>query len=53
MIDIPPHLLSLYNDSRQLAKYDMQYQHNGVSNLFMFFERLAGKRHFMPTDTQM
>ena len=31
-------------------RYDYEYERNGVSNLFMFFEPLAGKRHVSVTD---
>ncbi len=33
-----------------VEKYDTEYERNGVSNLFMFFEPLAGKRHVVVTD---
>ena len=33
-----------------LAKYDSEYIRNGVSNLFMIFEPLQGKRHVQVTD---
>jgi hypothetical protein len=33
-----------------VAKYDTEYERNGVSNLFMFFEPLAGKRQVVVTD---
>jgi len=32
------------------VRYDYEYERNGVSNLFMFFEPLAGKRHVSVTD---
>lgn len=32
------------------AKFDSEYQRNGVSNLFMIFEPLQGKRHIKVTD---
>ena len=32
------------------ARYDYEYERNGVSNLFMFFEPLAGKRHISVTE---
>jgi hypothetical protein len=32
------------------ARYDYEYERNGVCNLFMFFEPLAGKRHVSVTD---
>ena len=31
-------------------RYDYEYERNGVGNLFMFFEPLAGKRHVSVTD---
>ena len=31
-------------------RYDYEYERNGVCNLFMFFEPLAGKRHVSITD---
>ena len=34
----------------QPERYDTQYERNGVSNLFMFFEPLAGWRHVEVTD---
>jgi len=33
-------------------RYDTEYERNGVSNLFMFFEPLAGKRYINVTDTR-
>jgi hypothetical protein len=33
-----------------VKKYDTDYERNGVSNLFMFFEPLAGQRHVAVTD---
>jgi hypothetical protein len=33
-----------------VEKYDTEYERNGVSNLFMFFEPLVGKRHVVVTD---
>ena len=33
-----------------IEKYDTEYERNGVSNLFMFFEPLAGQRHVDVTD---
>jgi hypothetical protein len=33
-----------------IEKYDTEYERNGVSNLFMFFEPLEGKRHVVVTD---
>ena len=32
------------------AKYDSEYERNGVSNLFMFFEPLTGQRHVAVTE---
>lgn len=32
------------------SKYDSEYVRGGVSNMFMFFEPLAGKRHIEVTD---
>ena len=32
------------------ARYDYEYKRNGVANLFMMFEPLAGKRHVTVTD---
>ena len=32
------------------ARYDYEYERNGGSNLFMFFEPLAGKRHVSVTE---
>jgi len=34
----------------QEERYDTEYERNGVSNLFMFFEPLAGKRHVVVTE---
>ena len=34
----------------QPERYDTQYERNGVSNLFMFFEPLAGRRYVEVTD---
>jgi hypothetical protein len=31
-------------------RYDYEYEREGVANLFMFFEPLAGKRHIKVTD---
>ena len=31
------------------ARYDYEYERNGVCNLFMFFEPLRGKRHVSVT----
>lgn len=33
-----------------IAKYDSEYIRNGVSNMFMFFEPLGGRRHIEVTD---
>jgi hypothetical protein len=33
-----------------VEKYDTEYERNGVSNLFMFFEPLAGQRQVAVTD---
>jgi hypothetical protein len=33
-----------------IAKFDSEYQRNGVSNLFMIFEPLQGKRYVKVTD---
>jgi len=33
-----------------ISKYDSEYVRGGVSNLFMFFEPLGGKRHIQVTD---
>lgn len=33
-----------------VKKYDTDYERNGVSNLFMFFEPLEGQRHVVVTD---
>lgn len=33
-----------------VARYDTEYERNGVSNVFMFFEPLQGKRHIEVTD---
>lgn len=34
----------------EVLKYDSEYKRNGVSNLFMIFEPLQGKRHVRVTD---
>jgi len=34
----------------QIERYDYEYERNGVSNLFMFFEPLRGWRHVKVTD---
>jgi len=36
--------------SGKVAKFDSEYERNGVSNLFMIFEPLKGKRHVKVTD---
>lgn len=33
----------------QIERYDTEYERNGVSNLFLFFEPLAGRRHLSIT----
>jgi hypothetical protein len=33
-----------------VEKYDTEYERNGVSNMFMFFEPLEGRRHVEVTD---
>jgi len=33
-----------------VARYDTEYERNGVSNVFMFFEPLQGKRYVKVTD---
>lgn len=33
-----------------VEKYDCEYERNGVSNIFMFFEPLGGTRHVQITD---
>jgi len=33
-------------------RYDSEYERNGVSNMFMFFEPLAGKRYINVTNTR-
>jgi hypothetical protein len=35
-----------------VAKFDSEYQRNGVSNLFMVFEPMRGKRYVKVTDTR-
>lgn len=32
-----------------VERYDTEYERNGVSNLFLFFEPLAGRRHLSVT----
>ena len=34
----------------QVQRYDTEYERNGVSNLFLFFEPLTGQRHLRVTD---
>ena len=34
----------------QVQRYDCEYERNGVSNLFLFFEPLTGHRHVSVTD---
>ena len=34
----------------KLARYDYEYKRNGVTNIFMMFEPLAGKRYVKVTD---
>lgn len=34
----------------QPEKYDYEYERNGVSNIFMIYEPLGGKRHVIVTD---
>ena len=34
----------------ELEKYDFEYERNGVSNLFLFFEPLTGKRYVNVTE---
>jgi hypothetical protein len=34
----------------QPARYDYEYKRNGVANIFMMFEPLAGKRHLKITE---
>lgn len=36
----------------QLERYDSEYERNGVSNLFIFFEPLAGQRYIEVTDSR-
>lgn len=36
----------------QPERYDTEYQRNGISNLFMFFEPLTGQRHVAVTDSR-
>jgi hypothetical protein len=48
------HLTELINSlpTREgyVSKYDSEYIRGGVSNMFMFFEPLGGKRHVQVTD---
>ena len=37
-------------DPGQPARYDYEYKRNGVANIFMMFEPLAGKRHIKITE---
>lgn len=41
---------SLPTKAGHISKYDSEYVRGGVSNLFMFFEPLGGKRHIEVTD---
>lgn len=41
---------SLPTREGHISKYDSEYVRGGVSNMFMFFEPLAGKRHIKVTD---
>lgn len=34
----------------RVARYDSEYERNGVANLFIFYEPLAGQRHVSVTD---
>lgn len=36
----------------KVLRYDTEYERNGVSNLFIFFEPLQGKRYLEVTDTR-
>lgn len=36
----------------QPERFDTEYERNGVSNLFMFFEPLTGQRHAVVTDSR-
>ena len=40
----------LKTTSGKVERYDFEYERNGVSNLFIFFEPLAGWRHLEVTD---
>ena len=48
------HLTELINSlptrEGHVSKYDSEYIRGGVSNMFMFFEPLGGKRHIQVTD---
>lgn len=48
------HLTELINSlptrEGHVSKYDSEYIRGGVSNMFMFFEPLGGKRHVQVTD---
>ena len=37
-------------EPREPERYDYQYERNGVANMFMFFEPLAGWRHVEVTE---
>jgi hypothetical protein len=43
-------IASLPTKPGQIKKYDSEYERGGVSNIFMFFEPLAGRRHVTVTD---
>jgi hypothetical protein len=34
----------------RIARYDSEYERNGVANIFIFYEPLAGQRHVTVTD---
>jgi transposase len=42
--------LPLPAQSGQVQRYDYEYERNGVRNLFLFFEPLAGQRHLKITE---
>lgn len=42
--------ISIPMSSGSVEKYDCEYERNGVSNIFMFFEPLGGSRHVQVTD---
>lgn len=42
--------VSLPTRPGQIKKFDSEYERGGVSNLFMFFEPLGGRRHIKVTD---